>query len=123
MPPMPSVSPIVCRTPYRAGMSKSARVAAYPPTCTSLITYWAPSSAVRRSVVAVTVAPAPVCAEIRRASRSAWRQPLGADVVQREVQVTAELRVAAQVGHDVPGELDAARADERYLDHSSIVFH
>ncbi len=72
IPPMPSVSPIVWRTPYRAGMSKSARVAAYPPTCTSLITYRAPASASRRSRVAVTVAPAPDCSDIRRASRSAW---------------------------------------------------
>ena len=29
---------MVWRTPYLAGMSKSARVAEYPPTCTSLIT-------------------------------------------------------------------------------------
>ena len=38
MPPMPRVSPIVWRTPYRAGMSKSARVDLYPPTWTSLMT-------------------------------------------------------------------------------------
>src|SRR6266700_1313531 len=43
--------------------------------------------------------------------------------MQREVEVTAQLRVAAQVGRDVAGELDAAGADERHLDHSSAVFH
>ena len=38
MPPMPSVSAMVWRTPYLAGISKSALVAGYPPTWTSLMT-------------------------------------------------------------------------------------
>ena len=38
MPPTPSVSPIVCRRPYRAGISKSITVAAWPPTWIMLIT-------------------------------------------------------------------------------------
>ena len=46
------------------------------------------------------------------------RQPLRADVVQRDVQLTAELRVAAQIGHHVPGELDASRSDERHRHHA-----
>ena len=48
------------------------------------------------------------------------RQPLLADVVQREVQAAAELRVAAQVRHHVPGELDAACSDERHCDHQLV---
>jgi hypothetical protein len=50
-------------------------------------------------------------------------EPLGADVVQGELQAAAQLGVAAQVGHDVAGELNAAGADERDLDHSSTVSH
>ena len=38
MPPMPSVSAIVWRTPWRAGISWSRTVAAWPPTWTLLIT-------------------------------------------------------------------------------------
>jgi hypothetical protein len=43
--------------------------------------------------------------------------------LERFQQAAAELRVAAQVGRRVAGELDAAGADESYLDHSSLVFH
>ena len=50
-------------------------------------------------------------------------QPPGTDVVQREMQLAAELGVGAEVGHHVPGELDTARADKGHLDHSSVVFH
>jgi len=82
---MPRVSPIVWRSPYLAGMSKSALVAAYQPF--------------------------------------GVRQPLGADVVEDEVQPAAELGVAAQVGGHVTGELDASGAYEGQLDHSSLVFH
>ena len=38
MPPIPSVSPIVWRRPWAAGISKSSRVAAWPPTWIMLIT-------------------------------------------------------------------------------------
>ena len=37
MPPMPIVSPIVWRSPYVFGTSKSVSVAGYPPTWISLI--------------------------------------------------------------------------------------
>jgi hypothetical protein len=37
MPPMPSVSAIVWRTPYLLGISKSIRNASRPPTWISLI--------------------------------------------------------------------------------------
>jgi hypothetical protein len=67
----PIVSPIVCRSPYFAGMSKSIRVAAYPPTWISFTTKSAPANAVRRSRLAVTTAPAPDCALMRFASASA----------------------------------------------------
>jgi hypothetical protein len=50
-------------------------------------------------------------------------QPLGADVVQGELKLAAQVGEAAQVGDDIAGELDAACADERNLDHSSKVFH
>ncbi len=36
-PPTPSVSPIVCRRPKRAGISWSITVAAWPPTWIMLI--------------------------------------------------------------------------------------
>src|SRR5215468_10883981 len=75
-------------------MSKSSLVASYPPTWISLMTYRAPSSTGRRSAEAVTVAPDLLC---------------------------AELLVAAQVGHDVAGELHAARTDEGDLDHHGSV--
>jgi hypothetical protein len=38
MLPMPRVSPIVWRSPYFAGISKSRTVAAYMPTWIALIT-------------------------------------------------------------------------------------
>ena len=38
MPPIPIVSPIVWRTPYFFGISKSLRVCRYPPTWISLMT-------------------------------------------------------------------------------------
>jgi hypothetical protein len=39
IPPIPTVSPIVCRRPNRFGTSKSVTVAGrYPPTCMSVKT-------------------------------------------------------------------------------------
>ena len=51
-------------------------------------------------------------------SRDAGRrvEPLGVDVVQRDMRV-GELVEAQQVGQQLAGELDAAGADERDLDH------
>src|SRR6516165_2143621 len=79
-------------------MSKSSRVASYPPTWISLMTYRAPSSTGRRSADAVTLAPDPVCATILVARACAWasrsaltscsarsRSPLSSGEVHRSV--------------------------------------
>ena len=59
MPPTPSVSPIVCRTPNDSGTSKSVTVAAWPPTLTMLTTKSAPDRAARRSASTTTSARDP----------------------------------------------------------------
>ena len=55
MPPMPSVSAMVWRSPYFAGTVKSVRVASIPPICTVLMTKSTPSRASRRFGRARTV--------------------------------------------------------------------
>ena len=71
MPPTPSVSAIVCRSPNRFGTSKSISVAACPPTWIMLITWSQPSIAARRSRCASIVAPAPRAPHVQRAIASA----------------------------------------------------
>ena len=71
MPPTPSVSAIVWRSPNRFGTSKSIRVAACPPTWIMLITWSQPSIAARRSRCASIVAPAPRAPHVQRAIASA----------------------------------------------------
>jgi hypothetical protein len=44
-------------------------------------------------------------------------EPVGVDVVERQLEPAVQLGESAQVGDDVTGELDAAGADERYLRH------
>src|SRR6476469_4345300 len=70
MPPIPSVSPIVCRRPWRLGISKSISVASCPPTWIMLITWSQPSSAARRSRWASIVAWAPSAWFVQRAIAS-----------------------------------------------------
>ena len=112
MPPMPSVSPIVWRRPWRAGISKSVSVAAWPPTWIMLIAKSAPSSASRRSSV--------------RRDRRAWRRaarrssapsPRPSRAARASMSCSAtsmspELREAEQVAQQVARELDAAGSDE-----------
>src|SRR6188472_3589430 len=71
MPPMPSVSAIVWRRPWRAGISKSRTVAAKPPTWIMLIAKSAPSSAARRSACALMRARPPSCWLVQCAIASA----------------------------------------------------
>ena len=71
MPPTPSVSAIVWRSPNRFGTSKSIRVAACPPTWIMLITWSQPSIAARRSRCASIVAAAPTAPHVQRAIASA----------------------------------------------------
>src|SRR4051794_16612348 len=68
IPPTPSVSPIVCRSPNRSGTSKSTSVAACPPTAIALMQKSAPSTASLRSGCAVTVGDAPTCDAMRAAT-------------------------------------------------------
>ena len=60
------------------------------------------------------------CVRVQRRLPSVC-QPDG--VVKRQVEAATKLQAATQVGHHVPGELDAARVDEDDLHHSSIVCH
>ena len=92
IPPTPRVSPIVCRRPNRAGTSKSVRVAACPPTWTTLTT---------KSRARQGGAPVRVDADLwggadlgghPGAQRLGGREPLGVDVVQPQ-------RAVAQLGH------------------------
>ena len=76
MPPIPSVSPIVWRSPNRFGTSKSSRVAACPPTWIMLI-----------DVVAAVDRRAPV--EVRLDRRAARRGP---PLVQRAIASAASSR-------------------------------
>ena len=112
MPPIPSVSPIVWRRPWRAGISKSVSVAAWPPTWIMLIAKSAPSRAARRSACARwpawrraarrSSAPSP-----RRCSRRSGSMSCSASLD------VAELRESEQVAEQVARELDAAGSDER----------
>ena len=47
-------------------------------------------------------------------------EPLGVDIVQRDREAAPELGVGAEVGQDVPGELDAPGADDRHLGHVRV---
>ena len=67
MPPMPTVSAMVCLRPYRRGMSKSISVASCMPICTMLTTKSAPSTQARRSRCSVMVGCASNCAAVQRA--------------------------------------------------------
>ena len=92
-------------------------VASMPPTWIMLMTKSAPSRAARRSSVAVIVAGWPSCSDNLRGRALRDREPLGVDVVQREVEV--EVSVPQQVGDQLTGEDDAPGADECDLRHSS----
>ena len=70
IPPMPSVSAIVWRSPWRAGISKSSSVAACPPTWIMLNAKSAPASASRRSRWVENVGEAPSCCAVQRAIAS-----------------------------------------------------
>ena len=71
MPPIPSVSPIVWRSPYLAGISWSITVARWPPTWTMLIAKSASSSAWRRSAWASIRGEAPASVAVTLATPSA----------------------------------------------------
>ena len=71
IPPIPSVSAIVWRRPWRAGISKSSSVAAWPPTWIMLNAKSAPSSAARRSRWVEKVGCAPSWSAVQRAIASA----------------------------------------------------
>ena len=69
--PTPEVSAIVWRKPYFLGISKSSRVAAWPPTWITLMAKSAPSRARRRSVVALIRPRAPSVSFVQRAIATA----------------------------------------------------
>ena len=79
----------------------------------------APSSAARRSSVATTRRAAEALRELLGGARGDL-EPLGVDVVQREVAARAGLE-AQEVGDQLAGEDDAAGAEERDLGHAWMI--
>ncbi len=83
MPPAQIVSPTHWSTPYFKGIEMSVAKASTPPIRTVFITYLAPSSALRRSVVAVTLVFRPETSIILRRifaimSRFVWLMSVSA---------------------------------------------
>ncbi len=121
-PPTPVVSPMVCRRPYRAGISRSRRVASIPPTCTMSTTKSVSASARRRSVVEVTDTFSAGAAESfgdLPGGAVGDPQPPLVDVEQDEVEV--EVVEPDEVGDELPGEDDAAGPDEGHSCHGPMV--
>ena len=73
----------------------------------------------RRSPIAVRGHPVARAELFHQGARSAFGvpEPFGIDVVQRDLEGSVQLCIRAEVGDDAPGELDAARADDRHLRH------
>ena len=71
MPPMPTVSAIVCFRPYLRGILKSSNVAWCMPICTMLMTKSASARQRRRSACSSIRAPALSCSDVQRAIRPA----------------------------------------------------
>src|SRR6185295_1702338 len=136
MPPMPRVSPIVWRRPWRAGISKSISVAAWPPTWIMLIAWSQPSSARRRSACASIVAPAPSASFVQRAIASAASSRSGSMSCRAMVASASsgKLRMSPSrflVNSTLPAPMKAIRVTARsvpqrgaeWLVHARIVGH
>ena len=107
MPPTPRVSPMVCRNPWRSGISRSARVASRPPT---IVTTKSHPRAQPRGRGGLTTASAP-------ARPAAWATPTATSAAPRRCRADARssplVVPRGQVGEEVLRELHAARAQER----------
>ena len=93
------------------------RVAAMPPTWIMLMTKSAPSSAARRSGVATTVAPGAELAGRPGAAVAAATSSRSGSMSCSTRSQRRQLGETEEVGEQLPGEDDAARADERDADH------
>ena len=107
----------------RTGPARRSRAASprAPPTWIVLTTKSAPWSASRRSRWAEIVGSAPSAAAVQRAIRSRRREALRVDVVEGDLGRPERGR-RQDVAEQVPGELDAARADEDDPGHRSSAF-
>ncbi len=97
MPPTPRVSPMVCRRPWRSGISRSARVASRPPTMTVTTTTSAPSRAAARSRWDSTTARSPRSARSRSATPTATSRRSASMSCRRQVISISASHVARSV--------------------------